>query len=312
MGSDVGKKIGAVGRVDGWSLPPEKIRIAQEDPKHPHHDYHMARVALDNPEFQALLSSIRTLGWETGSICFYYRDPPGAEEATAATAKRRVTAARIVNREWKKSKDPRYPIVVPVIRTDDPIMAENIENSVAKAADPPLVLARRFLAASKTMGEASAAASIGLELAQAHNLVKALSLPEELQAQINARELPVDVALRTGRNGQAQARAILKEAETEAKNAATDPKTGAVDEVKAKATKRAKVERAAAEMPKRPMTMPAKKIHAWIDELQRMGNAPAAALAVLRHVAPRNDEDKRVLDGFSRLRNAIDSAGELK
>ena len=94
----------------------------------------MARVADDNPEFQLLVYLIDQLGWETGSICYYYRDPPNAPEPTAATARRRITAARKVNQMWKARKDPRYPIMVPIIRTDDPIMAMNVENA-ARAQD---------------------------------------------------------------------------------------------------------------------------------------------------------------------------------
>ena len=126
MASTSATKIGAKRGGDYFHKEPEGIRIAEEDPAHPGHAAHMARVADDNPEFQLLVYLIDQLGWETGSICYYYRDPPNAPEPTAATARRRITAARKVNQMWKSRKDPRYPIMVPIIRTDDPIMAMNV------------------------------------------------------------------------------------------------------------------------------------------------------------------------------------------
>lgn len=62
--------------------------------------------------------------------------------------------------------------------------------------------------------------------------------------------------------------------------------------------------------PPRPKSMPAAKVHAWIDELERMSGAPPAVLAVLRRVAPRSDADSK-LEGFGQLQKALDSAGGL-
>ncbi len=287
MSSSTGKAIGAARGSEYWYKFPEEIRIAQEDPEHPGHASHMARVSLENPEFQLLLHLIRTLGWETGSIGYYYRDPPNAPIPTAATAKRRITAARIVNAEWKAAKDKRYPIMVPIVRTDDPIMAENIENA-ARAADPPLVLARRFLAACKTMDPAMAAASVGMRLADANEAVKLLSAAPEIQAAVNAREIPLDVASRVAKKGQKEGAKALA--------AATSPTTGKVN---AKALKA----KAAEEHEPRPKARPVKLIHAMAQALPE--GTSTAVVALLEWIGG----DNSALNGHPKLRAAAEKAG---
>ena len=258
MASETGKQIGAVGRTDTFLLHPEKIVIREEDPKHPDHAFHMARVNPDNPAFQKLLASMREIGWQTGSAAFCYFDGKGADKvAVAATAKRRITAARTVNAERAaagKTK-PEDILVVPVVPTSDPVMAQNIENSL-REDDPPLVRARRFLAARDTMGAVRAAASVGFSLAEANQAVEMLKAEPELQKLVNEKVVPLDVGVRITKKG--------REAAAEQLNAARD-ETGKVDPKKLRAAAKkvspaAKEKGASERQAARVKVMPGKQI----------------------------------------------------
>ncbi len=297
MASSTGKAIGASRGGDYWHIEPEKIRIAQRDPEHPGHAAHMARTSLSNPDFALLVDLIRELGFETGSTIYYFRDPPNAPEPTAATGKRRVEASCIVNAEWKKARDPRYPIMIPMIRTDDPVMAENVENA-ARAADPPLVLARRFLAACRTMSEAKAAASVGMRLGDARDAVKLLSAAPELQAAVNAREIPLDVAKRVAKKGQRAAAKAIEEA---------TPKGGKVD---AKALGRA----AKADPGPRLRARPAALARGVAEALavRKRGQVVGTVEGIrdeTRALAEFFAGDDDALNGYTRLKKIVASAG---
>jgi hypothetical protein len=289
MASDTGKAIGSVTRGDFWGLPPEKIKIAQEDPSHPAHKWHMARVNLANPAFVALLEAIRVVGWQTGSACFAFvdKDEEGNKTAVAATAKRRVTAARIVNEEWKRANDPRYPIVVPLVLTKDPVMAENIENSL-RVEDPPLVRARRFLASVDVLGEQAAAASNGFTLKDAHAAVELLKADPELQGAINRLEIPLDTATRISKQGRAKALEALGEA--------TEPETGKIDKKKIKKAA-VQIEKSTA---KRPKVMAAVKVVEMKKALKK-AEVDDKFVALLDYMLGK----KNALDAYPSLYKAV-------
>ncbi len=230
MGSDAGKRIGATGRRDAWTIDPAVLYSPRSDPKHEEHDNWLSRTDPNDPEMAALLTSMRENGTDEGTPIIVYSD--GGKTCIAA-GDRRTAACLIVNRERKANRQP--PLLLRALTTKDPVAARALENACRKE-DPPLVLARRYRTNAATMGEAAAAAACGLTLAYANALVACLALPADIQAKVNAREIPPDVAARMGKAGSEKAREIVKE---------STGADGKVDEKKARkaaqtATKRAR------------------------------------------------------------------------
>lgn len=220
--------VGARRGPESGFIPPERVTIIEiEDRKHPKHTYYRERLSPTNPYIVALAESMRVIGWETGSIAYLCRDGDGM---SVAAARCRITAARIENARRKTEKDKRGPIEVPYLITKDFATAEAIENA-DKQPVPPMQTARDFVALKDALGDdGQAAARLNLTLAYAHQLEALLGAPLELQGKVNRREIAVDVAARMAKGGQAAAR--------EAVASATDPTTGRVDPVKAKAAAR--------------------------------------------------------------------------
>jgi len=309
MASDTGKQIGSVIRGDTFGVPPEGIVIRQEDPSHPLHKSHMARVDPKNPEFVALLEGMRTLGWPTGSFVFIFTEDTGEtfkdengktqkrKLSIAATGKRRITAARIVNEEWRKAKDPRYPIVVPCVITKDPIMAENIENSY-RAADPPLVRARRFLTSVDVLGAQAAAASNGFSsVKEAEAAVELLKEDPDLQGAVNRLEVPLGLAAAASKLGREKAKEALAEA--------TDPKTGRIDGKKLKSAVKTAKKTAAATNGKRIKIMSGKEV-VEIRKTLAKAEIDQKFVALLDYLLGK----KNALDGYPALHKAI--VGDLE
>lgn len=303
MSSKQRQELQSEGGGDAFRPPVHLIRIAEEDPSHPEHEAHMARVSLNDPENMALLESMRLIGWPTGSIVYIYKDGDGYN---AADARRRLTFAHIVDAEWKKAKDKRYPMRCHAVMTDDPDTARDIANAHRKE-DPPLVRARRYVEKRAEYGwpnikdaAARAAACVGLRLDYANALAACLSLPADQRAKVNNGELPPDVAARAAKKGGAAAVETIVQT-------ATDPASGKVDGRKAKA--------AAREMPKRPKARPSRLVSSFSAELSRLaqnktrdGNGdlavPPHAVAMAQWFAG----DNAALDGFPVMKKALESA----
>lgn len=224
MGSDAGKRIGAVGRRDAWMVDPSTLYSPRSNPQHEEHDAWKARTDPADPEMLILLDSMRLNGTDEGVPIIVYSD--GGKTCIAA-GDRRHAASNIVNRERKAKR--LSPLQLRALTTKDPIAARALENA-CRRDDPPMVIARRYRANAATMGDAAAAAACGVTLAMANALRKCLGLDAATQAKVNARELPADVAARmVGAGSEAAADAI---------RASTDKATGKVNASAAKAEAR--------------------------------------------------------------------------
>lgn len=214
-------------------MAPEDITIGEMvDKKHPNHAFYAERLSPKDPDMIEMVAAMREVGWPDGSIAFLWKN---GKRVDAATARRRITAARIENERRRVAKDKRGQIVVPFLWTQDPVGAEAIENAGRKEV-PPMQLARDFVALRDALGsETKAAARLVLPLTTAHYLEACLSLPVDIQGQVNRREIPVDVAGRMAKKGSDAARTVVD---------ASKDKSGKVDGEKARA--------AAKDLPKRP------------------------------------------------------------
>lgn len=229
MSSKTGEKIGAIGRRDAWLVNPAELYSPRSDPKHPEHESWKARTDPNDPDMIALVTSMRENGTDEGTPIVVYSE---GGRTCIACGDRRHAAVNIVNRERRTKKEAALPLRA--LTTKDPVAARNLENACRKD-DAPMWLARRYRASKEAMGDAVAAASMGLTLSYANALLVCLSLPADIQAKVNSRELPPDVAARVAKKGGAEA--VAKVAES-AKDA-----SGKVDPGKARA--------AAKDMPKR-------------------------------------------------------------
>lgn len=205
MASTSRKAYGSTGGTDCMNLDPDSLAIAEDHPEHPEHASHVERTRLDDPDMIALIESIRANGTGEMPPIYVYMD---GRTATIAEGRRRKIATSVVVAERKKARDKRSPLTLKAIITKDPVLARNIGNACRKE-DPPMVLARRFVEAEQVMDPKAAAASLGLDLARANHLKRALTLAPEVQARINRLEIPIDVALRLGQT-QSEQRATVK------------------------------------------------------------------------------------------------------
>ena len=196
MGSEQTKRVGATGRTDMFDIPPENLYSPRSDPTHDEHADWLARTDPTTPTMMALLDSMRLNGTDEGEPVIYTRTP--AKRNEIADGDRRHAACLIVNAERKATKPKGVMLVLRCVPTKDPVLARNLGNA-CRQDDPPMLLARRYRAAFPSMGKPAAAASLGLRLDYAGDLLACLSLPVEIQARVNAGELPPDQARRIGK-----------------------------------------------------------------------------------------------------------------
>lgn len=230
MSSGQKRALQSDGVGETFSPPADLIRIVEEDPDHPHHAEHMARVSIDDPDMQALIASMREFSWRKSITMSVYLD---GDTYAVSAGRRRLTAVRIVNAERAAAKDKRGPIRPRVVVDDNPALTTTMENSMRKD-DPPMVKARRFVDNSATMGAQAAARAAGfLTIAEANACAKILSVPDaSFHAAVNAGSITVDTAARAAKAGSAKVREVI------AKATGSD---GNVDPAKAKAAARAAV-----------------------------------------------------------------------
>lgn len=244
------ERMGAVTRSDAWGIPPEKMHSPRSDPSHPEHAEWLERTSLDNPRTIALIESMRQNGTDEGPPVIVYRD--GGQNVIADGDRRQAACLR-VNEERRAAKSKLPQLILRTVTTRDPELARQMANA-CRQDDPPMLLARRFrLAIGAGMEPAAAAAANGLRLDYANALVKCLSLPADLQAKVNAGELPPDVAARAGKNGSDAAREIV---------AASTGEDGKVDAGKAR--------KAAREATKRPRAVNRDVALAMADRIDRV------------------------------------------
>lgn len=198
---------------DVFAPPEHKLVIAEEDSNHANHFEHTARVALDDPDNVALLASLREHGWRRSVTMSVWKDGKGdGARWVVSNGRRRLTLLRIENARREKEHDTRGPIRPRVVLDDDPQLTEGLTNAMGKA-DPPMVIARRFVQGRGSAGAQAAAAALGITLAYGNDLAKILAMPEPaLHAAVNARLIPVDVAARAVNGGSAKVREVIEKA----------------------------------------------------------------------------------------------------
>jgi len=236
MSSGQKRALQSDGVGETFSPPADLIRIAEEDPEHPHHGEHMRRVSPDDPDMQVLLASFREFGWRKAITMSVYLD---GDVYSVSEGRRRLTALRIVNAERKAAKDKRGPIRPRVVIDDNPALTTTMANSMRKD-DPPLVKARRFVENSETMGASAAARAAGfLTLAEANACKAILQIPDaSLHAAVNSGAVTVDTAARAAKKGQGTVRKVLTRARATGDGRVTEK--GAREAVKAEVPKKMK------------------------------------------------------------------------
>lgn len=219
------ERIGAMGGFNGWRLLPEKLFSPRSDPSHDEHASWAERTDPNNPKTAGLIAAMREHGTDEGEPVIVFTD---GGTTTIADGDRRQFACAFVNRERAAAKPKLEPLTLRAVTTRDPILARSLGNA-NRMDDPPMVEARRFRSSASAMGDAPAAAALGLTLAYARALRKCLSLSAEVQAKVNARELPADVAARMVGAGSEKATEAVRKSTGE---------DGKVDPVRAKTAAR--------------------------------------------------------------------------
>ncbi len=251
MSSGQKRALESDGVGETFQPPADLIRIAEEDPGHPHHAEHMARVAPTDPDMQALVASFREFGWRRSIVMSVYLD---GDRYAVSDGRRRLTAVRIENARRKTERDKRGPIRPRVVVDDNPALTTTMTNSMRKD-DPPMVKARRFVENSETMGASAAARAAGfLTLAEANACKAILSIPDaSLHAAVNSGAVTVDTAARAAKKGGAVVRQVLTRARSSGGGKVTPE--GAAKAVMATVAPRAK-------------TKPAPVLASWESEIR--------------------------------------------
>lgn len=253
------ERLGAVGVFNGWRLLPEKIYSPRSDPSHDEHESWLERTDPSHPKTAGLIAAMREHGTDEGEPIVVFTD---GGVTTIADGDRRQFACAFVNRERAAAKPKLEPLKLRAVTTSDPVLARSLGNA-NRMDDPPMVIARRFRSSAAAMGDAPAAAALGLTLTYARALRKCLGLPADLQAKVNAHEVPADVAARMVEAGSEKASSAVA--------SATDAKTGKVDGARVKRAARGVV-------PVRPKSKSRPVVEGVIAELRQTGHYADALL----------------------------------
>ncbi len=207
MSSGQKNALQSLGVGETFQPPADLLRITEEDPAHPHHAEHMARVRADDPDMLALVASFREFGWRKAVTLAVYLD---GDAYAVSDGRRRLTAVRIENARRKAERDKRGPIRPRVVVDDNPALTTTLANAMRKD-DPPMVKARRFVENSETMGAQAAARAAGfLTIADANACAAILRVPDAaLHAAVNRGEVTVDSAARAAKKGTKAVREVL-------------------------------------------------------------------------------------------------------
>jgi len=185
---------------DGIRKDPDAITIAEDDPKHPHYARHAVRREI-SPK---LVKSIKRKGVIV-PVAIYI----DGDTCTAAAGRRRIRHARVANREL--IAEGKKPITVRCVVVTDPADARRMENRF-RLNESPMADARDLAdLIGQGSSEDEAAAELGITKKRAEQLLLLLRLDPQLQAKVDAKEIPVDVALRLGKKPQAVQRATVAE-----------------------------------------------------------------------------------------------------
>ncbi len=259
-------RMGGASTFNAWKVDPGKLYSPRSEPDHPEHASWLERTDPANPEYQVLLGLMRANGTHEGQPIIVYSD---GGRICVAEGDRRMACANALIAE-RKAAGNRGPITLRALTTKDPVLARNLGNA-GRSEDTPLALARRFRASAEALGAGVAAASMGMRLDYAQMLVKCLSLDADLQARVNRRELPPDVAVRAAKvGGSAAVREVVAKA------------TDAAGKVEPRAARRAAREAS----PPRARSLPRAKVVAIVDALAnvRAPQHPHAPLYSCRDV----------------------------
>jgi len=190
---------------DGIRKDPHKITIAEDAPDHPHFARHTVRRKIS----RWLVESIKKKGVLAPVLIYVDGDT-----CTAADGRRRIRHARVASDELVA--EGKKPLIVRCIPVNDPADARRVANRFRMSESPMAEahdLADILNAAGATEHDESsvnqAAAELGITKARAGQLLLLLKLTPELQEKVDAKEIPVDVALRLGKKSQAVQRATV-------------------------------------------------------------------------------------------------------
>lgn len=302
MGSDVGKRLGAVGRTDAWRMLPEDMFSPRSNPKHPDHADWLSRTDPRDPEMVLLLDSMREHGTDEGQPVLVYSD---GGKTCICEGDRRQASLLIVNAERKAKR--KKPLTLRALTAADPVLARALGNACRKG-DRPMVLARRLrsnMGAMATDGDKpesglpAAAAACGVSLRDARLLIRCLALPPEIQARVGAADdgIPFDVAATMASAGSEKAMEAVSLVALDGKGKATKAKIkAAVRAVKGQA---------------KPRTCPAKTVNAIGAEFMATSSkAPEwtgkEVAALMRWVA--GDITALAAPEYERMWRVVDSA----
>jgi len=198
------KKFGDTGNFDGYMVDPDAVTIAEDDPSHPHYERHAARRAIK----RWLVDSIKRKGVIVPIIVYLDGTIP-----TAAAGRRRLRHARIAKAELIADGREK-PFLIRAINTDDPATARILENR-HRLRESPMVDAHDIgdmMATGVSLD--AAAAELGVTKRRAADLVLLLKADPVIQAKVDARTMPVDVAVRLAKKPSAEQRAKVAAIET--------------------------------------------------------------------------------------------------
>lgn len=235
---------------DGIRKDPHKITIAEDAPDHPHFDRHTVRRKIS----RWLVESIKKKG-VLAPVMIYV----DGDTCTAADGRRRIRHARVASDELVA--EGKKPLVIRCIPVNDPADARRIanrfrmsESPMAEAHDLADIMAATGATEYDDAAVNEAAAELGVTKKRARTLLLLLKLTPELQAKVDAKEIPVDVALRLGKRPQAVQRATVADLDaTEATGPEARAKAHEVVAPKYRMMSGKKVEALAAHLPNDPM-----------------------------------------------------------